>query len=65
MELHALNSVTGTEGLCPRLCVFGAIPRPLRTDFAQSQLDRAKAIDIAMKEVQKYHERKMVSLGLK
>lgn len=65
MAIYCVNNTVGPEGLCPTLCVFGAIPRPLRQMPAPSQIHRARAIDNAMKEVQKHHAQRKVSFGLK
>jgi hypothetical protein len=40
MSVNCVNNTTGPEGLCPTLCVFGAIPRPARSAPAPAQLDR-------------------------
>ena len=55
LAVSATNNTVGPEGLCPTLCVFGSIPRPARKSIAIDQLSRAKAIDNAIKEVDKYH----------
>lgn len=53
MATFAVNSVTGPEGLCPLLLVYGAIPRPARNMPALTQLQRAKAIEEAGTAAQK------------
>lgn len=65
MAVYAVNNTIGPEGLCPSLCVFGAIPKPLRTSIATGQLSRAKAIDAAIEEVQKHHAKKKITLAKK
>lgn len=51
MAVHCVNSTVGPEGLCPTLCVFGALPRPARNTPAPQQLQRAQAIDKSMDAV--------------
>jgi len=46
LAVYAVNCTTGPEGLCPSLCVFDAIPRPMQTSMEANQLTRAKAIDL-------------------
>lgn len=53
MALHCVSSTVGPEGLCPTLCVFGAIPRPARHTASPTQLARAAAIDVALEAVSK------------
>lgn len=54
MAVYAVNNTVGPEGLCPTLCIFGILPRPARKSFAPNQVARAKAIDDAMIEVDRY-----------
>ena len=63
--VYAVKSTIGPEGLCPVLCVFGAIPRPVRNTIAPEQLKRAKAIDEAMKCVEKFHARQKINFALR
>ena len=65
MAVHCVNSTVGPEGLCPCLCVFGAIPSPIRHVPAPSQVSRAQAIDIAMNEVQRHHAKTKVQFALR
>lgn len=65
MAVFAVNSTIGPEGLCPCLCVFGAIPSPLRHVPAPTQMARAEAIDEAVSAVQKHHARAKVQFALK
>jgi Reverse transcriptase (RNA-dependent DNA polymerase) len=65
MAVSCVNNTTGPEGLCPTLCVFGAIPRPARVIPAPTQLARAKAIDAAMDSVEKYHAKAKIAFGLR
>lgn len=63
--VHAVNATVGPEGLCPILLVYGALPRPIRANSTQSQIDRARAIDAATKEVEKEQSRRRISFGLR
>lgn len=65
MALHCVNGTVGPEGLCPTLCVFGAIARPARNLASLRQIARAKAIDGAMAEVTMEQAERKVSFGLK
>ena len=65
MAVAAVNNTVGPEGLCPTLCVFGVLPRPARTTFAPNQISRAKAIDSAAEQVQKFQTKQKVKLGRK
>ena len=63
--VHCVNSTVGPEGICPVLCVFGAMPRPLRASPAPDQIERARAIDNAIDTVTKEHSKRKVAFGLK
>ena len=65
MAVYGVNSTMGPEGLCPTLCVFGAIPRPARALPAPDQVARAEAIDQTMKDVEKEHARRRLQFGLR
>lgn len=65
MAVFAVNSTVGPEGLCPILLVFGAIPRPARTSPTITQLERARAIDAAMKEAEHEQSKRRIAFGLK
>ena len=64
MATFAVNSVTGPEGLCPMLLVYGAIPRPARMSIAPTQYKRAEAIDEAMNAVIKEQALRKIKFGL-
>lgn len=64
LALHCLNSTTGPEGLCPSLCVFGTIQKPLRPSPAPEQLERARCIDNTMKLVEKEQAERKIKFGL-
>jgi hypothetical protein len=65
MTVSCVNNTTGPEGLCPTLCVFGALPRPARTVPAPAQLARAKAINEATNEVGRAHARAKVAFAVR
>jgi hypothetical protein len=65
MSVNCVNNTTGPEGLCPTLCVFGAIPRPVRSAPAPVQLERARAIDMAMDAVKKAQAEARIAFGLR
>ena len=45
MAVKSVNDTIGPEGLCPTLLVYGAILRPPRRAPADTQMQRARAID--------------------
>jgi hypothetical protein len=51
MAVNCASNTMVPEGLCPALCIFGAIPRPARASPAPTQLDRSRAIDNAMEAI--------------
>lgn len=65
MAVHCVNNTMGPEGLCPSLCVFGALPRPARSIPAPTQLVRAKAMDEAMDLIAKEQAKRKLTFGLK
>lgn len=65
LAVKAVNDTFGPEGLIPTLLVFGAIPRPARTEPAQCQLERAKALDAGMDHVRKEQASRRIAFGLK
>lgn len=65
MALHCVNNTVGPEGFCPTMCVFGAMPKPARNTPAPEQIARAKAIDDAMKVVEREQCKRKVQFGLK
>ena len=52
MAVKSVNDTIGPEGLCPTLLVYGAIPRPPRRAPADTQIQRARAIDLATSAIQ-------------
>lgn len=65
LAVKSVNDTTGPEGLCPTLLVFGAIPKPARPGLSPTQLQRAKAVELAINEVAKIHAKTRVAFGLK
>lgn len=65
MAVFAVNSTMGPAGLCPILLVFGVIPRPARMNPSITQIERSKAIDNAMIEVEKEQVRQRIAFGIK
>jgi hypothetical protein len=65
LAVSCVNNTTGPEGLCPTLCVFGALPRPARVIPAPTQLLRAKAIDEAMNAVSSAQAKAKIAFGLR
>lgn len=65
MAVHSVNNTVGPKGLCPNLCVFGAIPRPARNIPAPQQLAGAQAIDAAMDEVAREQMKRKLAFALK
>lgn len=65
MAVKFVNDTIGSEGLCPTLLVYGAIPRPPRKTPADSQMCRAKTIDAASDAVQKEQAKHRLAFALK
>ncbi len=65
MAVKSVNDTISPEGLCPTLLVYGSIPRPARQTPAETQLQRAKAIDKAMDIVHREQSKRRVAFGLK
>ena len=65
LAVKAVNDTVGPEGLCPTLLVYGAIPRPPRRTPADTQIERARALDQATKEVQKEQAKRRVAFALR
>jgi len=65
MAIKAVNDTVGPEGLCPTLLVFGSLPRPARNLPSETQIQRADAIERAMKEVRKEQAKRRVAFGLR
>lgn len=58
--IYCLNNMMGPEGLCPSLCVFGTLPKPVRPQPCPNQLRRAKCIDNTITMLEKdYGTRKL------
>lgn len=51
LAVKATIDTIGPEGLCPTLLVFGTLPRPAKAQPAATQLNRARAKDMAKKEI--------------
>ena len=51
MAVYANNTTMGSEGLCPMLLVYGAIPRPARATPSPTQLERQAVIENACRLV--------------
>jgi hypothetical protein len=65
MALNCVNNATAPDGLCLRLCVFGAIPRTVRSAPAPVQLERARVIEMEINAVNKAQEEARIAFGLK
>lgn len=64
MEVFAIKSVVGSEGISPMILVYGTIPRPGRVFPAETQLERAEIFEEAKKEAQKEHAKRRPNCGL-
>lgn len=65
LAVKSVNDTLGPEGLTPTLLVYGIIPRPARKVPALKQIERAKAMEQAMKAFEKVHARRRVQFALK
>ena len=65
MATKAVNNTVGPEGLCPTILVFGALPKPARNSLTPTQVQRAVAIENAMKEVSSIQAKTRVQFGLR
>jgi hypothetical protein len=63
--VKCVNDTVGPEGLTPTLLVYGSMPRPARNIPAETQLQRARAIDKARRDVEAEHAKRKVSFALK
>jgi hypothetical protein len=63
--VKVVNDTVGPEGLTPTLLVYGSIPRPARCVPAPTQLERARAMENARKEVLVEYARRRIAFGLK
>lgn len=46
--------IAGSEDLCPTLVIFGVVPQPAIMTAVAAQMEKARFIDHAMKEVEKH-----------
>lgn len=53
MAVFAINCTVGPEGLCSALLAFGDVPRPAKMTPALTQLEKARLIELAIKEIGK------------
>lgn len=65
MATRAVNDNIGPEGLCPRLLVYGTIPKPPRVGRTESQIRRARALGDAFKAVQKEQAKRKIAFELR
>jgi Reverse transcriptase (RNA-dependent DNA polymerase) len=65
MAVKAVNDTAGPNGLVPTLLVFGAYPKMTDSDASATTVNqRAKAIQLAMKEVNRLHATQQVQKAL-
>lgn len=65
MTFKAINDTAGPDGLVPTLLTFGAYPRMTEMDPpAPTVVQRARAIQLAMKELRALNAKRMVSDAL-
>lgn len=65
LAVKAGNDTVGTEGLCPTLLVFGALPRPTKSWPSPTQIERGRAVSKATKEVEKAPTSRNVQFALR
>lgn len=65
MAVFAGNSTIGPEGLCPFPLLYGSIPRPTPATPCLNQLEQTRAIETAMREVEREQIKRRVNFGLK
>jgi hypothetical protein len=63
--VKVVNDQLGLEGLTPSLLVYGSIPRPARNIPADTQLQRARAVENARNDVENAHAHSKVIYALK
>ena len=63
LATKAVNDTMGPEGLIPNLLVFGSLPIPAKNIPADSQIERAKALDAAIIAVQKEQSARRIALA--
>jgi hypothetical protein len=65
MAVKAINDSAGPDGIVPTLLVFGAYPRMSRdSPPSPSVIERAEAIQKAMKEVRRLHAERQIKDAL-
>lgn len=62
--VYCVKNTVGLEGLCPALCVFGTLPKPIRASPSPDHLTRARVIDYAITLLEKEYAKKKYSLAL-
>lgn len=65
MKVFSINCTVCSEGLCPAFLVFGAVPLPARMILAPTQLERARRIELPMKEIEEKQARRIMAFGLR
>ena len=65
MAVSCMNNTMGPEGLCPTLCVFGVMPKQVRYTVSPTHLQRARAIDSAVRELEKIYAKRKLKFALK
>lgn len=63
MAVFEVNSTVGPEGLCPILMVFDYIRRPARTSTSAIHIQRGRAIESDMKELEQEQARRRLAFG--
>ena len=65
IAVKAVNDTAGPDGLVPTLLVFGAFPKITDTDVISTTVSqRAKAVQMAMKEVNRLHAQQQIQKAL-
>lgn len=65
LAVKAVNDTIGPEGLCPTVLVYGTLPRPPRRTPADTQIQRAKTLDLAMDAVLKEQSKRRIAFALR
>lgn len=65
MAVYANNSTIGSEGLCPILLVYGALPRPARVTPSPSQVERQRVVEESRVEVQSEQAKRRVAFAIR
>jgi hypothetical protein len=63
--VKAINDRANPEGIIPTLLVFGATPKSLSGRPAASQVECAKAAELARGEISKEYAKRNIAFGLK